>query len=69
MVTLNAYDNQIYAVGQRRHKLTVNAPDVGVTTAAPITISGSIYDLSAGASQEAVAANFPTAYQQSPTTA
>lgn len=59
MVTLNAYDNQIYAWGKGATKLTVNAPSVGVITAAPITISGSIYDISAGASQEAVAANFP----------
>ena len=39
--------------------MTVNAPSVGVTTATPITISGTITDISAGAKQEAVAANFP----------
>ena len=59
MTTLNAYDNQIYAWGMGSTKMTVSAPSVGVTTATPITISGSIYDLSAGSSQEAVAANFP----------
>jgi hypothetical protein len=59
MVTLNAYDNQIYAWGKAASKVTVNAPDAGVTTSGPITISGSIYDLASGASQEAVAANFP----------
>jgi hypothetical protein len=59
MTTLNAYDNQIYAWGMSATKMTVNAPSVGITTATPITISGSIYDISAGASQEAVAANFP----------
>lgn len=59
MVTLNAYDNQIYAWGKGATKLNVNAPSVGVTTETPITISGSIYDLSAGSNQEAVAANFP----------
>jgi hypothetical protein len=32
---------------------------VGVTTATPITITGSVTDISAGASQAAVAANFP----------
>jgi hypothetical protein len=59
MTTLNAYDNQIYAWGMGATKMTVNAPSVGVTTATPITISGSIYDISAGSTQEAIAARFP----------
>jgi hypothetical protein len=57
--TLNAYDNQIYAWGMGPSKTTVSAPDVGVTTATPITITGSVTDISAGASQQAVATNFP----------
>jgi hypothetical protein len=59
MTTFNAYDGQIYAYGQGPSKTTVCAPDIGVTTATPITITGSVTDISAGASQEAVAANFP----------
>jgi hypothetical protein len=59
MTTLNAYDNQIYAFGKGATKITVNAPNVGVTTAAPITISGTITDLSDGSQQDAVAKNFP----------
>jgi hypothetical protein len=59
MVTLNAYDNQIYAWGKGATKMTVNAPAGGLSTASPATISGSITDLSSGASQEAVAARFP----------
>lgn len=59
MTTINAYDNQIYAYGQGPSKTTVSAPQLGVTTATPITITGSVTDISAGASQEAVAANFP----------
>ncbi len=59
LVCLNAYDNQIYCYGKGSSKLTVTAPSVGVTTATPITISGTITDISSGASQEAVAANFP----------
>lgn len=59
MVTLNAYDNQLYAWGKSATKLTVSAPAVGVTTATPVTISGSIYDLASGSKQEAVAARFP----------
>ena len=59
MTTLNAYDNQIYAYSMGPSKVTVNAPSVGVTTKTPITITGTITDISAGSSQQAVAANFP----------
>jgi hypothetical protein len=59
MTTYNAYDAQIYAYGQGPSKTTVTAPNVGVTTATPVVISGTVTDVSAGASQEAVAANFP----------
>jgi hypothetical protein len=59
MTTLNAYDNQIYAWGKGATKMTVNAPAGGASTSLPVTISGSITDLSSGASQEAVAARFP----------
>jgi outer membrane protein assembly factor BamB len=57
--TLNAYDNQIYAWGMGPSKTTVTAPNIGVTTSTPVTITGTVMDISAGASQEAVAANFP----------
>jgi len=40
-------------------KTTVTAPDVGVTTSTPVTITGTVTDISAGAQQQAVAANFP----------
>ena len=59
LLTDNMYDNQIYAWGMGPTKTTVNAPDVGVTTSTPITITGTVTDISAGASQQAVAANFP----------
>jgi hypothetical protein len=59
MVTLNAYDNQLYAWGKGPTRMTVTAPDVGVTTQTPITIRGTIIDNSAGTTQEAPAANFP----------
>jgi hypothetical protein len=59
MTTFNAYDGQIYAYAQGPSKTTVCAPNVGVTTATPITITGSVTDISPGASQQAVAANFP----------
>ena len=59
MTTLNAYDNQIYTWGKGPTAMTVTAPDVGVTTATPITIRGTIIDKSAGTQQQAQAANFP----------
>ena len=58
-VTFNGYDNQIYSFGQGPSKTTVNAPDIGVTTSTPITITGTVMDISAGSQQNAVAANFP----------
>jgi hypothetical protein len=59
LVVNNLYDNQLYAYGMGPTKTTVSAPQVGITTATPITITGSVTDISAGASQQAVAANFP----------
>ena len=59
LTTYNSYDGQIYAYGQGPSKTTVSAPAVGVTTATPVVISGMVTDISAGASQAAVAANFP----------
>ncbi len=59
MLWFNGYDNQAYAYGMGPTKTTVTAPNIGVTTATPITITGTVTDVSAGASQEAVAANFP----------
>ncbi len=59
MVWFNGYDNQIYSYGKGPSKLTVTAPNVGVTTSTAITISGTITDISAGTNQNAVAANFP----------
>jgi hypothetical protein len=59
MTTINAYDNQIYAWGKGPSKLTVTAPTVGVTTATPLVITGTITDISAGSKQQAQVANFP----------
>jgi outer membrane protein assembly factor BamB len=58
-VNQNMYDNQIYAFGQGPSQTTVTAPNVGVTTATPITISGTVIDISAGTTQNEQAARFP----------
>ncbi len=59
MVVHNSYDNLVYAYGQGPTMTTVSAPQVGVTTETPITITGSVVDISSSSKQEAVAANFP----------
>jgi outer membrane protein assembly factor BamB len=59
MVTLNAYDNQIYGYGKGPSKLTVSTSGVGQVASTPVVISGTISDISAGSEQQAVAANFP----------
>jgi len=59
MLTLNGYDNQVYAFGKGPTAMTISAPSVGVTTETPITITGTVMDVSAGTKQSEVAANFP----------
>src|SRR4030042_3904364 len=59
MVTLNAYDNQIYAYGKGPTKVTVSGPNTGSTMDIPVMIKGTVTDISAGSLQQAVAANFP----------
>jgi hypothetical protein len=59
MTAYSSYDNQIYAYSKGPSAMTVTAPNVGVTTATPITIRGTVMDISAGTKQEAQAANFP----------
>jgi hypothetical protein len=55
----NGYDNSIYVVGRGPSATTVTAPDIGVTTATPITITGTVMDFSAGTKQPEQAADFP----------
>ena len=59
MTTLNAYDNQIYAYGMGPSKTTVTAPDIGVTTATPVTITGTVTDISAGCTTKSSCSELP----------
>jgi len=59
MLSLNAYDNQIYAFAKGPSATSVTAPSVGVATDTPITITGAVMDVSAGTQQSEVAKNFP----------
>jgi hypothetical protein len=56
---MNLYDNRLYAYGKGPSATTVNAPSVGVTTATPITITGTVLDISAGSEQSAIEKKFP----------
>lgn len=59
MTTFNAYDGQLYAYSQGPTRTTVTANNPVGTVNAPMVISGTVTDVSAGASQSAVAKNFP----------
>ena len=59
VTSLNCYDEQVYAFGKGPSMTTVTAPNVGVTTETPITITGTVTDVSAGVSQSEVAKNYP----------
>jgi outer membrane protein assembly factor BamB len=48
LLSRNAYDNMIYAFGKGPTALTVTAPDLGVTTETPVTIRGTVMDVSPG---------------------
>jgi hypothetical protein len=55
----NGYDGQIYSLGRGPSATTVSAPSVGVTTATPIMITGTVMDTSAGTQQSEQKADFP----------
>jgi hypothetical protein len=59
LLSRNAYDNQIYAFGKGPSSTTVTAPNIGVTIETPITIAGTVMDVSPGTEQSLVALNFP----------
>ncbi len=59
VTAFNSYDNQVYAYGQGPSKTTVTVPEPMVNVNDPVVITGSVTDVSAGASQQLVASNFP----------
>ena len=50
-VYYNYYDNQIYCVGKGPSAITVDAPSIAVPECQPLTIRGTVTDISAGAKQ------------------
>ncbi len=55
----NVYNMQITAVGQGPSATTVTAPNNAATVGVPLTIRGTVMDISAGTQQEQPKANFP----------
>ena len=55
----NGYDGQIYAFGIGPSKTTVTASNAVTTMGSAVVLTGMVTDISVGASQQAVAANFP----------
>jgi len=57
---MNGYSDQIYSIGAGPSQTTIAKPsDLGVTTDTPITLTGSVMDISAGTTQTQQAADFP----------
>jgi len=59
IATMDTYDQQIYAIGKGPTDTTITAPNIGVTTSTPITITGTVMDVSPGTSQDAIKLRFP----------
>ncbi len=49
LVSLNTYDNRIYAFGKGQTKTTITAPDVAVPLGTKVVLKGTVTDQSAGA--------------------
>jgi hypothetical protein len=58
-VWINSYDMQIYDNAKGPSQLTVTAPDTAASLSTPITIRGTVVDISPGTKQTQQAADFP----------
>jgi len=59
IVTMNTYDQRIYAISKGPSKTTVTAPDVGVSLGSSIILRGSVMDVSPGTEDAALQMRFP----------
>lgn len=55
----NCYDSQIYTVGRGPSQTSVSAPNLAATVGVPVTIRGTVLDISAGTNQNEQAARYP----------
>jgi outer membrane protein assembly factor BamB len=58
--TFNAYDDQVYSIGQGPSAITVTAPDFGISLGTSVVIQGTVMDVSAGTQQTEQKADFPS---------
>ena len=59
IVTMDTYDQRVYAVGRGPTRTTVSAPDVGVSVGSTIVIRGTVTDVSPGTRDKAIQLRFP----------
>ncbi|MCW4000323.1 MAG: PQQ-binding-like beta-propeller repeat protein [Candidatus Bathyarchaeota archaeon] len=59
MVTMDTYDQRVYAVGKGPSALTVTAPNMGVPSGSSLMISGTVMDVSPGTKDLAITMRFP----------
>jgi hypothetical protein len=59
MVTMDTYDQRVYAVGKGPSALTITAPDMGVPSGSSVMIRGTVTDVSPGTRDIALAMRFP----------
>jgi hypothetical protein len=59
IVSMNGYDQQIYAIGKGPSAITVQAPMTGVTVGDSLVIRGTVTDVSPGTQQDALKLRFP----------
>jgi hypothetical protein len=55
----NCYDSQIYTVGRGPSQTTISAPNLAATVGVPVTIRGTVMDISAGTKQNEQASRYP----------
>ncbi|MCW4000754.1 MAG: PQQ-binding-like beta-propeller repeat protein [Candidatus Bathyarchaeota archaeon] len=55
----SSYDNQIVAMGRGPTATTVEAPSISATFGTPVTIRGTVTDISPGTEQDAIKLRFP----------
>jgi len=59
LIYLNYYDGKLYNIGRGPSAITVSAPQTQITAGDSITITGTVIDVSPGASQTEQATKFP----------
>jgi len=60
IAALNLYDMRVYAIGKGPTQTTVDAPKEGVPLGSPITIRGTVMDVSPGTKDSGIALRFPS---------